>query len=158
MKENVNLSPELKKIADWAFTVTKYVCFIFIGWPLYGLGLFISNGDHELLLNSVTTNGTVVEVNKEQWITNRRTQTAYVPVVEFRVTGTDKNYRFKDNYGSNRSIPSVEVLYVEDKPDVAIINKGPFRNWLGQIIRIAVLLAAILGLKQLKARREQLAR
>jgi hypothetical protein len=80
-------------------------------------------------------------------------------VVEFSPVGLDEKYRFQDNLGTNRSIPaigsSVPVRYVKDDPSVAIIEKGPFLNWLSQYLMLILLAVSLFGVRQLRLRQAE---
>jgi hypothetical protein len=154
MSEKIELSPELEAVAVWILKLLTGVGYLFAAWSLFGLSQFVAQGEHQLLLESAHTTGTVVAH------TSRPASTARVSVVEFSPVGIDETYRFQDNLGTNRSIPSVgssvPVLYVKDDPSLAIIEKGPFLNWLSQYIMLAVLAGSLFGVRQLRLRQEQI--
>jgi hypothetical protein len=162
LNEEIELSPELQRVAVWIFTTLLFGSFLLTGWALFGLGHFVFSGAHKLVFEAEKMNGTVVEVIRESRVSDNGTRTVYVPVVEFVAKGSDQKFKFKDNFGSNRSVPavgsSVSVLYDEDDPRVAQIDKGPFLNWLNEYVRMAVLFFSLLALKQFSARRKQLTR
>ena len=58
---------------------------------------------------------------------------SYYPVVRYR-TGRNATVEFKDSVGGNPSLrhpgDKVTVLYLEDDPRGAIIDRGPFWNWM----------------------------
>jgi len=153
VKQNQELNPELGKMAKNIFVVAKFICYGFAAWSLYSLAVYAGDGNHLLILEGVNTNGKVLDVEKVDWVdSQKRRNTSYVPVVEFQPVNGDTTFKFRDNYGSGRSIASrgqtIPVLYARSDPSVAIVDKGPILNWMSLYIYLGVLFASILGIKR----------
>jgi hypothetical protein len=148
MSEKIELPPELEVVAVWCLKLLTGVGYLFTAMALFGLTQFVLQGEHKLLFDPTHTQGTVIALD------------SHIPVAEFSPAGLDEKYRFKDNWGANRSIPSVgssvPVLYVRDNPSVAIIDKGPFLNWISLYMMLALLAVSLFGVRQMRLRREQI--
>lgn len=68
--------------------------------------------------------------------------------LEFTVN--KKPVRFTDHFGHDiqHLQATVPVIYATNKPELAIMDKGPLKNWLEVYIWLFGLLCGVLGLKR----------
>jgi hypothetical protein len=99
---------------------------------LFGVGIYESAQIARLEASGVRAQGEVVRLKSEHSSGNHGY--VYYPVVRFRAA-SNARVEFKDSIGSNppayRVGDKVTVLYLADNPSRdAIIDRGPFWNWL----------------------------
>ena len=124
---------------------------LILGFLLILIACQIDGACFGILYEGVKTEGKIVELRKEARTTRNSTRTAYMPIVEFKVT--DKTIRFKDrmdtqpllgDIGGLNSV--VSVLYSPKNTD-AIIDRGLFNCFPWSLFFLIGSFLVLIGIK-----------
>jgi len=128
---------EIKRIGIRQQKTLKIVGPVFL---LFGIGatvgaIYLGVQRYDFLEKSVSAYGTVVDMH----ISRSNDGSSYYPVVEFSPSGSFEVFTFRHDVGSNppsyRRGEQVDVLYLPDNPEDAIIDAGLF-NWAAPVFVI----------------------
>ncbi|TEU28674.1 DUF3592 domain-containing protein [Alkanindiges illinoisensis] len=140
-----------QKLFQIIFKVLKYLSLACLIFCAIGLTHAIKRV-YPLWVNGAVTQGIIVAYQPTSWhqhsSTGGRVVTTQLPIVEFTVN--KKPVRFTDHFGHDiqHLQATVPVIYATNKPELAIMDKGPLKNWLEVYIWLFGLLCGVLGLKR----------
>lgn len=124
----------LRKVAWVLMIVFRYMAFVGTIYFLIGLSSSIER-NYPLWVNPQYAEGIITDYKDISWESKRingtgtHTVTAHLPVVEFK-TATDRTIIFTDNKGNQSKSNKVSVIYAQDDPNNAKIDKGQLWNWI----------------------------
>lgn len=134
-RQNIISNPEeIKQIGVRQQKTLKMAgpVFLLFGIAATVLAIYLGVQRYDFLEKSVSATGRVADMH----ISRSNDGSSYYPVVEFSPSGSFEVFTFRHDVGSNppsyRRGEQVDVLYLPDNPEEAIIDAGLF-NWAAPV-------------------------